>query len=306
MLSAEEHPLACLFDPSSIAIIGASDDPNKLSGRLLLNLRRHGYRGTVYPVNARRERVLGERCYPSVAALGETPALVMLATPAAAAAEAMQEAIACGAKAFVIYASGFAELDAKGAERQAQLSALARSQKAVLLGPNCAGFMSAHASLCGSFSTIADQMTLVCGGLSFAGQSGAMAAYWLDAALQAGLGFARWVSTGNEAEVDIADVITFLAADPLTDTICVYIVGTRDGFRLREAFRAAVGAGKPVLALRGGTIAGRRQRGRIAYGGDCHRQCDLAGDVPAGRCIGVPLDQRDGECCARVAIPSSS
>jgi acyl-CoA synthetase (NDP forming) len=244
--------LSALFAPQSVAIIGASNDAAKMSGRPLANFRRFGFPGEIYPVNPRYAEVQGYRAYPSIGDIGAPIDLTLIMTPAAATIDAVRDGLAAGSRSFIIYAAGYAEFNEAGARLQSELGELMTACSARLLGPNCTGMINCHANVCATFSTVVDQMAMTRGGISFVGQSGAMAAYWLEKTLQAGLGFAKWISTGNEADVSLADAILHLATDETTQCICAYIEGARDGFALRNAFEVALAAGKPVLVLRSG------------------------------------------------------
>lgn len=252
--------LAALLAPRAIAIVGASADPSKMSGRPLANLRRFGFPGKIYPVNARHSEVQGMKAYASVADIGEPVDLTMVMTPAADSVDALRRGIEAGSKSFIFYSAGFAEYNEAGARLQHELAEIAKATRVRLLGPNCTGMINCHEQVCATFSTVVDQMAMSPGNLSFVGQSGAMAAYWLEKTLRAGLGFAKWISTGNEVDVSLADAIIDLAGDDVTKCICVYIEGTRDGPALRHAFEVALAAGKPVLVLR----SGRTDEGKAA------------------------------------------
>jgi acyl-CoA synthetase (NDP forming) len=243
--------LDCLFAPRSIAVIGASSNSRKQAGLPVLNLLRHAYPGAIYPVNPNQVEVMGLKSYPSMASIGQPVDLTLIMTPADQVLAAVLQGVQAGSKAFIVYASGFAEQDAVGRDRQTELTALARAHHVIVVGPNCNGMINAHASVCATIASVS-LPELRLGGLSFVGQSGAMAAYWLQLLTDAGCGFGKWIATGNEADLSLAEVVHYFASDPLTKVICVYLEAARDGIRLRQAFEAARAAGKPVFAIRSG------------------------------------------------------
>ena len=251
---AKGSRLAPLFEARSIAIVGASEDPTKQSALPMLNLLKHDYPGLIFPINPRHQVLMGRKCYPSLRAVGQAIDLTLVMVPAARVVLAVQEGIDAGSRSFIIYAGGFAEKDQEGARWQSQLTHLARTHGVCIVGPNCNGMISSHARMS---TAIAGVMLpgMREGTMAFAGQSGAMGAYWLQLTTNAGMGFSKWIATGNEADIGIADVIEYLAADDHTRTICLYLEGARNARALREALQSARNAGKTVLALRAGRSA---------------------------------------------------
>lgn len=255
MTNRGQDALSALFAPCSVAIFGASSDPGKMSGRSLANLKRFGFGGAVYPINPHHAEVQGYRAYKSLKDIGQPVDLTLIMTPAAGTIDAVCDGLAAGSRSFIVYAAGYAEHNEAGAALERTLRDLLAPSDARLLGPNCTGMINCQAGVCATFSTVVDQMAMTPGGISFVGQSGAMAAYWLEKTLRAGLGFAKWISTGNEVDISLADAIQYLVNDDATECICAYIEGTSDGSGLRNALQAARAAGKPVLMLRSGRSA---------------------------------------------------
>ncbi len=253
--AAEAASLRDLFEARSVAVVGASSDPGRIGGRPIAYMKALGFAGEILPVNPNRPEVQGLKAYPSLSAIGRPVDLVVIATPAAAVAGALKEAIEIGAKGAVIFSSGFSEQDSDGAQRQARLGEIAREGGLILIGPNCLGLIDVRARVAGSFTTALEEGGLTPGGFAFASQSGALGAYWLDMVRQTGIGISRWVSTGNEGGLDIAGVLEFLAEDPLTEVIGLYIEDIKDGVRFRDALMAARRSGKPVIAIKAGRSA---------------------------------------------------
>lgn len=236
----------------SVAVVGASADPSKITGRPLAYMLARGFQGRLHPVNPAREQVQGLRAHPSLAAIGEPVDLAIIGTAAAQVESVVAEGIAAGVRAFVIFSSGFAELDDAGRVLQQRLAALARASGTLILGPNCLGLANARNGLIASFTTALEETPLRAGGFSLVSQSGALGAYWLDIVLRSGLGFDRWITTGNECDVDAAEAIDHLVDAPETRVIGLYLEQVRDVPAFRRALARAAAADKPVIVIKSG------------------------------------------------------
>ena len=259
MTSAREK-IARLMAAKRVAVVGASSDPTKLTGRPIAYMLRRGFRGEIIPINPSRTEIQGLRAYPSLAAVGRPVDLALIGTVAAQVEAVIVEGVAAGVRSFVVLSSGFSEHDAEGARLQARLTELARRHDVAIVGPNCLGVINAETGLIASFTTAMEENALTPGGFGFASQSGALGAYWLDLVLQAGLGVSQWISTGNECDVDIAASIGMLVDDALTKVIGVYVEDVKDGPAFRAALRDAARANKPVFVIK----AGRSSAGAAA------------------------------------------
>jgi acetate---CoA ligase (ADP-forming) len=250
---ASSRSLERMFEPRSIAIVGASSDTRKTGGRPLLYLVKHGFKGNLYPVNPGRDSIGEHTCYPSLSAIGAPVDLALVLSSAEQVEEIIVEGIGCGVRNFIVFSSGFAELGgAQGADLQARLSQLARDSGASILGPNCVGIMNADSHLCATIASIGETADLTPGVASLVSQSGAISGYWLDKVLRAGLGFSKWISSGNECDIDLADAIDYLATDDRTRVISLYIESIRNPGKLRAAISKARQNGKFLVALRSG------------------------------------------------------
>ena len=249
-----------LMQARSVAIVGASSDPSKITGRPLAYMLARGYTGELYPVNPGRTEVQGLRSYPSLSAVGKPVDLAIVGTAADQVEGVVREGIAAGVKGFVIFSSGFAELGAQGKALQQTLSQLARDNGVAIVGPNCLGIVNAASGLIASFTTALEQNDLARGGFAFVSQSGALGAYWLDLVLRSRLGLSHWVTTGNECDISAAEAIDFLVDDADTKVIGVYLEDIRDAHAFRRALLRAAQAGKPVIAIK----SGRSQAGAQA------------------------------------------
>ncbi len=252
--------LSSLFDARSVAIVGASADRAKITGRPLAYMLDRGFTGTLYPVNPARQEVQGLRAYPSLSAIGQPVDLAIIGTAAEQVESIVEEGIGVGIKAFVIFSSGFAELNDSGRILQERLRSLAQAHNVAILGPNCLGVANSATGLIASFTTALESAELKQGKFAFVSQSGALGAYWLDIVLRSGLGFSQWISTGNECDVDAGEAIDFLVDDPHTEVIGLYLEDIRDSQRFRRALQRAAQAGKAVIAIK----SGRSQAGARA------------------------------------------
>jgi acyl-CoA synthetase (NDP forming) len=184
-----------LFRPPGVAIVGASNDPNRIGGRPIAFMRRGGYAGRVFPVNPGHAEVQGLPAYASILDVRDNIDLAVIALPAALVSEAVDQCIARGIKALTIFTSGFAEIDAEGAAAQDRIREQCRSAGVRLLGPNCLGLMNVRTGMFLTFSTVLDAVTLIPGSVSMASQSGAFGAYFCGLAAQRGIGFSQYVAT---------------------------------------------------------------------------------------------------------------
>lgn len=251
-MSRETHALDALFRPRSVAILGASGDPDKIGGRPLAFLRRAGYGGRVVAVNPRAERVQGFETVRSLRALTGQIEHAIVAVPAGAVDDALADCREAGVRAVQV----FSTLPAAGegsAAADDRLRAYAAASGIRVLGPNCLGLFTTDAGFFGTFATALDGAWPRAGNVAIATQSGAFGSYFFGIAERRGLGISTFVSTGNEADVSLAECLGYLADDPFTRVIVLALEGCRDGTRLRAALAQARAAGKCVIALKVGT-----------------------------------------------------
>jgi acyl-CoA synthetase (NDP forming) len=250
--------LRFLLRPRSIAILGASEDLRKLNGRPLKFLLEKKYAGRIFPVNPKYHAISGLRCYPSVAAIPDSVDLAIIAVPAAFVAASVRELGAKGVPAAVIFSSGFAEMGADGKRLEDELRALARASGVRLCGPNCLGLINAYDQVIATFGQYADGPTPA-GPVGFVTQSGAFGTAIAALARRRGLGLGYFVNTGNEADIEFAEVMQEVLADPRIRVGAGYLEGIKDGDALTQVARQALSTRKPlVLAKVGRTSAGAR------------------------------------------------
>lgn len=250
--------LEAILAPKSIAIIGASQDAAKIGGRPVELLRRFGFPGAIYPVNPRATEVQGLPAFPSIDAIPEVPELAIISVAAEAAPDALDACAARGVKAAVIFSSGFAELGEAGLVMQERLRATAHRSGMRVLGPNCLGAASVAERSIATFSVVLENGLPPVGPLGIASQSGNLGSYTALLARERGIGASRFITTGNECDVDIADCIAFLAQDDATRVILCILETCRDAARLTGALELARQARKPVIVLKiGASQAGQ-------------------------------------------------
>jgi len=245
-----------LFEPKSVAVIGASNRPGKVGTSLFRNILGSGYQGVAYPVNPSWKSVSGVRCYPDVRSLPEPPELGVVIVPAAAVASAVDELGRAGAKGAIVISAGFREVGDAGAALEAEVVARAREYSMSLVGPNCFGVFNTDPAV-GLNATFSESLPPV-GNIAFVSQSGALGAGILAYAASERIGFSRFVSVGNRAGVDENDLLTSFDRDPRTRVILMYVESLANGRRFLDAARD-VTERKPVLVIKSGrTIAGER------------------------------------------------
>lgn len=244
--------LTPLLNPASIAIIGATPDTKKVGGRPIRYLRRYGYRGRIYPVNPKYEVVQELRCFASLAALPERPDMAIIALPADAAIDAAEACVEAGVPALTVYTSSFREIGAVGEAREAKLKAAIAGAGTVMCGPNCQGVANFHDGMVAYFTSGLGREDVPVGGIGFVTQSGLFGGMLAETCVKRGLGLGYMISSGNEAGIDFADAIAYMAADPRTTMIAGYLEGIGDLDRLDAALGLVVERGLPVVILKVG------------------------------------------------------
>lgn len=242
--------LDAVFAPRSVAVYGASRQPAKLGHVLLQNVLGGGFGGEVVAVNPSGEEVLGRRAVPR---LETSVDLALVSVPAPAVPAAVEDAARAGCRAAIVLSSGFGETGPEGKVVEERLRATAAAAGMRLVGPNCMGVVSAHDQgwLNGSYFW---QLPAARGGVSMVSQSGAFGGMFFAEARRRGLGIARFLSVGNSADVELTDVLDWLADDEATLVVGVFAEGFRDGRRFVEAARRCTER-KPVVVLKAGKEA---------------------------------------------------
>jgi len=246
-----------LFEPRSVAVVGASADPTKTAGLPIRFLRKQGFSGEIFPVNPRVENIDGLKCYASVGDLPHRPDVALVLLNADRTVDAVRELAAKGTQYAIILASGFGETGEEGRERQVRLIDAAGPMR--LLGPNTIGLVNVSGGVSLSASGALASDKILKGPVGIASQSGGILGAFLSRASARGIGLSKLVSTSNEADLEIADFITYLANDPETKVIALYIETIRHPERFRVAAMRARAARKPIVALKIGRSAAGAQ-----------------------------------------------
>ncbi|HEY1795471.1 MAG TPA: acetate--CoA ligase family protein [Stellaceae bacterium] len=253
----DAHPLSPLLAPKSVAIFGASNDPTRISGRSLRYFREAGYKGGLYPINPTRDTVQGLPAFPDLASVPGDVDFGLIAVPANLAVEAMEACVAKDVKGVVMFTAGFAEIGEEGRRLQERITQIATTNKIRLCGPNCLGLFNMRIGHTPTFSSFLEEGPTPAGPLGMITQSGAFGTHLLALTARRGISVGVWMSTGNEADVAVADGISFLADDPDTTAIACYVEAIKDGALFAEAVTRARNNGKPVILMKvGGSTIG--------------------------------------------------
>ena len=243
-----------LFDPRSVAVIGASNDPQKLGHAFLKNLLAGGKR-RIYPVNPAAKKILGQLCFKQVSDIKPSVDLAVIAVPAPVVPEVLRD---CGRKKIhfvIVISAGFKETGEAGRKKEEELKKIARANKIKIIGPNCLGLIDLWSKLNASFAADISKP----GSVAFLSQSGAVGTAMLDWAKMENIGFSKFISVGNEAGLTENDFLEYLANDKNTKAILVYLEGLSDGRRFLRVAKK-ITAKKPLVVLK----AGRTPRGAAA------------------------------------------
>lgn len=248
--------LELLFNPRSIAVVGASEKPASIGARTLDNLLKHSnFDGELFLVSATRSEIAGRPCYRSVRELPATPDVAVVVVPATAVIDVIEQCAERGVKFAVVLTSGFSETGDEGRALEERMLAIARRGGMRIYGPNCPGLCNVNARLGLTFSPSFPR-DLKPGPIGIATQGGGLGRNVMQA-MERGIGVAAWSSSGNEADLQVADFIDYMAEAPDIKVIVALIEGFKDGRKFVEAARKAARLGKPIVALK---------IGRSAYG----------------------------------------
>lgn len=265
-----------LFAPKTVALVGASTDARKHTSRPQRALKRHGYTGTIVPINRQNDEVFGDRAYPSLLDVPHEIDHAFVMVPPGAVPNVLEECIERHVPVVTIYTDGFAEAGEEGRLAQEAMARRAREGGVRILGPNCMGLLSTSSSCVLSTNAAIEQLDVPRGPLSVISQSGSMTGGLLSRGLGRGAAFAKVVSIGNESDLTVGEIADWLVDDPETGAILLFLETIRDSDRLAAAARRALDAGKPVIAYKlGRSDVGRSiaasHTGAIA-GGDAAAQ----------------------------------
>jgi len=245
------HYLNRLFAPRAIAVFGAGHRPDSVGTKVYENVLREGFQGPVYPINPKYDRIGKQRCYAAIDQISGPVDLAVIATPAATVADIIRQCGEHGVGAAIVVSAGFAETGARqGEQLQRAMLSEARRYGMRILGPNCLGLLRPDSHLNATFS----KNTATPGSLALVSQSGALCTAILDWAVVHQVGFSAVVSLGSAADLDFGDVLDYLALDPHTRSILLYVEGIRDARSFMSGLRVAARM-KPVIVVKSGRHA---------------------------------------------------
>ena len=239
--------LDALLRPASVAVIGASNDPTRIGGRPLRYLREAGFSGQVYPVNPKHQEVQGLPAFPHISAVPEAVDLAIVSVPAPSVVAAVEACAARGVRVAVIYSAGFAEMGAEGRSQQRRLGAIAAETGLRVVGPNCLGVYNSELGFFATFSTTLEDGFPAPGGVALVSQSGAYGSHLSLLARKRNIDIRYWVTTGNEADVSVPEVLGWLAEQDDVSVIMAHAEGITDREALVHALGTARARRKPVV-----------------------------------------------------------
>src|SRR5439155_9497260 len=290
------HPTSnlreALFAPRAVAIVGQSDDADKTAGRPLKFLRQLGYAGRVYPINPRRETVLGERAWPSLAALPEAPDHAYIVTPTQPAIEAAVECGRIGVKVATILADGFAETGTIGAAREAKLREVCARTALRIVGPSSLGVVDLRNKAMLTANAAFDEGDLPAGRIFAASHSGSMIGALVSRGKAHGIAFAALVSVGNEVDLSLGEICEAALDDSGIDGFMLFLETMRRAGDLRRFALAAAQRGKPVIAYKLGRSEAARELA-VSHTGALAGEDDIVGAFLAD-CGIARVDTLDG------------
>lgn len=302
-----------LYNPRGIAIIGASADLSRISGQPIAALKNAGYKGGIYLVNPKYQELHGLKCYPAAADIKQPCDLALIAVPSNGVAAAVRDCGAAGIPFAIILTAGFREAGAEGRRLEANLAQTAKQSGVRFIGPNCQGAMSIPSRMWCVFGSVSHETELKEGTVSCAFQSGGFGYAVVNLAEAQGIGFRHIVSSGNETDVAMPELLSDFLDDAGTSLAFAYMEGTPDARKLLDVGRKSLNAGKPVLIWKGaqteaGTKAAASHTANLTGNYDLYRAAfrqsglievhdieeivDIAkvfaqGRLPKGRAIGV-------------------
>ena len=275
--STPDDRMEALFRPASIALVGASPDIDKISGRPFHFLERFGYQGSLYPVNPKYDELYGLAAYGSVLDIPLPPDLAIVTVPAGGVKDAVHSCIEAGVRSLIVYTGGFAEYSEEGAAIERDLGDEIRPAGVRLLGPNCQGYANLRDGICTTFNAaFAHDVTSKGGNVAWVAQSGALGGAAFRLLEEAGVGLSHWVSTGNELDLTVAECISHFLEDDAIELACGYVEGVRDPMAFLSMGERARELDKLVVLIKGGTTAagGRATQthtGRLSSDGAVYR-----------------------------------
>ena len=236
-----------IFNPQSVAIVGASDEEGTVGYALMKNFTEHGFEGKIYPINIRKTEIQGLKAYQTVEQIPEPVDLAVIATPAKTVPDIVEQCGKMGIKGIIIISAGFKEIGAEGKALEDKITEIKSKYKLRIIGPNCLGIIRPSINLNATFISKTPKL----GNIAFISQSGALGSAILDVAIHENIGFSNFVSVGSMIDVDFGDLIDYFGTDPKTRNILMYIEGLKDARKFLSAARHFART-KPIIVLKAG------------------------------------------------------
>ena len=250
-MAGQSRALKALFEPTSVAVIGASGREGSVGQAVFRNLLFNGFTGTLYPVNPKRQSVMGVKCYSSLLAIEDPVDLAVVAIPAAGVPDLLEQCAEKQVGSVIVLSAGFKESGEDGAKLEASIRQQAQESGIALLGPNCLGVVNTDSQV--SMNASFARSMASPGNIALMSQSGALCTSILDYARGNHIGFSKFISFGNKADINENDLLLYLADDPQTKAILMYIEDLTDGPQFMHIARENTeGSGKPILAIKTG------------------------------------------------------
>lgn len=242
-----------LFHPQAVAIIGASSDLTRIGGHPIKALKNAGYKGGLYLVNPKYPEMHGLKCYPDAMSIGQPCDMAIIAVPAPGVAQAVRDCGKAGIPFAVVLTAGFRETGPEGRKLEEQLKQVVKESGVRIVGPNCQGMLSIQSRVWAAFGSVADETEFRPGSVSCAFQSGGFGYAVVNLAEAQGIGFRVCVSSGNETDIDMPELLSAFLDDAGTSVVFAYMEGTPDARRLLDVGRKSLQMGKPVMIWKAGT-----------------------------------------------------
>ena len=247
VLGYEQNPLDVIFNPKTVAVIGATEREGSVGRTIIWNLMTNAFGGTIFPVNPKRPSILGIKAYKSIAAIPEKVDLAVIVTPAQTVPDIVRECVAAGVKGAIIISAGFKEIGPEGVALEKEILEEARRGNMRIIGPNCLGVMNPIGGLNATFASAMARP----GSVGFISQSGALCTSILDWSFRENVGFSAFVSIGSMLDVGWGDLIYYLGDDPRTKSIVIYMESIGDARAFLSAARE-VALTKPIIVIKPG------------------------------------------------------
>ena len=252
--------LELLFNPRSIAVVGASDDLTRIGGLPIKFLRQHKYPGKIFPVNPKYREIAGLRCYPTLKEIPEPVDLALIGIPRQLVFATMKDCADKKIPFVILFSAGYAEMGEGGRKEQEELRRFVRSVGIRVVGPNCIGIVNTHDQVATSFTSGLEIDSLLPGAIGLITQSGGVGNCVLTRTYDRSIGLSYFISSGNELDLEISDFVEYFLDDERTKSIALLLEDLKDPLKFSRVADRALEAGKPIVALK----VGRSEKGRQA------------------------------------------